>query len=163
MQGTHCISGSGTGIVVLTGDNTVFGKIASLSAKRKQGMTTLQLEILRFVAVIVSAVLIVSIVVIIVWAAWLRVDHPGFLNVSGLIVSVVSVSVAFIPEGTNPSLPVFCGTMLIWCRSSNCSDNEFNNHRSCNEETKSVMQKFINSRNTRLHQRSLFRQNRHID
>jgi len=62
-------------------------------------MTTLQREILRFVLVIVSAVIFVSIIVIIVWAAWLRVDHPGFLNVSGLIVSVVSVSVAFIPEG----------------------------------------------------------------
>jgi len=101
MQGTHCISGSGTGIVILTGDNTVFGKIAALSAKRKQGLTTLQKEILRFVAVIASAIIVVSIVVIIVWAAWLRVDHPGFLNVSGVIVSVVSVSVAFIPEGTH--------------------------------------------------------------
>jgi sodium/potassium-transporting ATPase subunit alpha len=101
MQGTHCISGSGTGIVILTGDNTVFGKIAALSAKRKQGLTTLQKEILRFVAVIASAIIVVSIVVIIVWAAWLRVDHPGFLNVSGVIVSVVSVSVAFIPEGPN--------------------------------------------------------------
>ena len=102
MQGTHCIAGSGIGICILTGDNTVFGKIAKLSSKRKQGMTTLQKEILRFVLVIVSAVVFVSIIVIIVWAAWLRVDHPGFLNVSGLIVSVVSVSVAFIPEGQMP-------------------------------------------------------------
>jgi|SRR5277367_1526257 len=102
MQGTHCIAGSGIGVCILTGDNSVFGKIAKLSSKRKQGMTTLQKEILRFVLVIVSAVIFVSVVVIIVWAAWLRVDHPGFLNVSGLIVSVVSVSVAFIPEGQIP-------------------------------------------------------------
>jgi len=102
MQGTHCIAGSGLGVCILTGDNTVFGKIAKLSSKRKQGMTTLQKEILRFVLVIISAVVVVSIVVIIVWAASLRVDHPGFLNVSGLIVSVVSVSVAFIPEGQMP-------------------------------------------------------------
>lgn len=99
MQGTHCIAGAGIGVCILTGDNTVFGKIAKLSSKRKTGMTTLQKEILRFVLVIVSAVIFVSVVVIIVWAAWLRVDHPAFLNVSGLIVSVVSVSVAFIPEG----------------------------------------------------------------
>jgi len=101
MQGTHCISGCGIGICILTGDNTVFGKIAKLSAKRRTGLTTLQKEILRFVAVIVSAIALVSVVVIIVWAAWLRVDHPGFLNVSGLIVSVVSISVAFIPEGVS--------------------------------------------------------------
>jgi sodium/potassium-transporting ATPase subunit alpha len=99
MQGTHCVSGSAIGICILTGDNTIFGRIAKLSAKRKMGMTTLQKEILRFVLVIVSAVAFVSIVVIIVWAAWLRVDHPSFLTVSGLIVAVVSVSVAFIPEG----------------------------------------------------------------
>lgn len=99
MQGTHCIAGSGVGICILTGDNTVFGKIAKLSSKRRTGMTTLQKEILRFVLVLVSAIAFVSITVIIVWASWLRVQHPGFLNVSGLIVSVVSVSVAFIPEG----------------------------------------------------------------
>lgn len=31
--------------------------------------------------------------------AWLRKDHPGFISVSALIVSCVSVAVAFIPEG----------------------------------------------------------------
>jgi sodium/potassium-transporting ATPase subunit alpha len=103
MQGTHCISGSATGICVLTGDHSVFGKIVGLSAKRRAGMTTLQKEILRFVLVIVMAIVVVSIVVIIVWATYLRVQHPGFLTVSGLIVSVVSVSVAFIPEGN-----IFC-------------------------------------------------------
>lgn len=100
MQGTHCIAGSGIGICILTGDNTVFGKIAKLSSKRRTGITTLQKEILRFVLVIISAILVVSIAVIVVWASWLRVKHPGFLTVSGLIVSVVSVSVAFIPEGS---------------------------------------------------------------
>src|SRR5277367_1985562 len=99
MQGTHCIAGSGIGVCILTGDNSVFGKIAKLSSKRKTGMTTLQKEILRFVLVIIGAIAFVSIVVIIFWAAYLRTNHPGFLTVSGLIVSVVSVSVAFIPEG----------------------------------------------------------------
>lgn len=99
MQGTYCISGSGIGICILTGDNTVFGKIAKLSSKRQIGLTTLQKELFRFVLVIISAVVLVSIVVIVVWATWLRVDHPNFMNVSGLIVAVVSVSVAFIPEG----------------------------------------------------------------
>ena len=99
MQGTHCISGSGIGVVILTGDHTVFGKIAKLSAKRKQGLTTLQKEILRFVIIIVSAVIFFTILVIIVWAGYIRVQHPDFLTVSALVVSIVSVSVAFIPEG----------------------------------------------------------------
>lgn len=32
-------------------------------------------------------------------AAWLRKAHPGWINVPTLIVSCVSVAVAFIPEG----------------------------------------------------------------
>ena len=31
MQGTHCISGSGIGVVVSTGDKTVFGRIAKMT------------------------------------------------------------------------------------------------------------------------------------
>lgn len=87
----------------------MFGKIAKLSSKRKTGLTTLQKEILRFVIVIISAIAVVSIIVIIVWATWLRVKHPGFLNVSGLIVSVVSVSVAFIPEGSRSLTSLIVG------------------------------------------------------
>lgn len=32
-------------------------------------------------------------------ATWLRHDHPDWINVAGLIISCVSVAVAFIPEG----------------------------------------------------------------
>lgn len=32
-------------------------------------------------------------------ATWLRVDHPGWINVPTLIVDCVSVAIAFIPEG----------------------------------------------------------------
>jgi sodium/potassium-transporting ATPase subunit alpha len=99
MQGTFCIAGSGLGICILTGDSTVFGRIAKHSSKRRSGMTTLQREILRFVLIIASAIAFFSIIVIILWASWLRVQHPDFLNLSGLIIAVVSVSVAFIPEG----------------------------------------------------------------
>jgi sodium/potassium-transporting ATPase subunit alpha len=49
LQGTLCTSGSGLGVVVLTGNNTVFGRIARLSNKERTGRTTLQNEILRFV------------------------------------------------------------------------------------------------------------------
>jgi sodium/potassium-transporting ATPase subunit alpha len=62
-------------------------------------MTTLQKEILRFVFLTMVAAIILSIIVIIVWATWLRRDHPEFLSTSGLIVAIVSVSVALIPEG----------------------------------------------------------------
>jgi sodium/potassium-transporting ATPase subunit alpha len=67
MQGTHCVSGSATGIVVTIGDGTVFGKIARLTGAPKVGLTTLEKEVLRFVILIVLIMLTMIIVVIIVW------------------------------------------------------------------------------------------------
>ena len=67
MQGTHCVSGSGVGVVVATGDETVFGRIAKLTNEPKTGMTTLEKEVLRFVVIIVSLMISMIIVVIIVW------------------------------------------------------------------------------------------------
>jgi len=42
MQGTHVVSGNGMGVVIQTGDNTVFGRIAKLSSAGSGGLTTLQ-------------------------------------------------------------------------------------------------------------------------
>jgi sodium/potassium-transporting ATPase subunit alpha len=42
MQGTHVVSGNGVGLVIQTGDNTVFGRIAKLSSSERSGLTTLQ-------------------------------------------------------------------------------------------------------------------------
>ncbi|KAE8356040.1 hypothetical protein BDV28DRAFT_161956 [Aspergillus coremiiformis] len=99
LQGTHCVSGNGKGIVVATADSTVFGGIAKLTSEPKTTLTTLEKEILRFVVMIVSIMLVMIIVVVVVWAAWLRVDHPDWINVPTLIVDCVSVAIAFIPEG----------------------------------------------------------------
>lgn len=99
MQGTHCISGSALGICVSTGDRTVFGKIAKLTNTPKTAMTLLQKEILRFIMIICALMLFFNLVVIICWVAWLRKDHPEWISVGGLIVDIVTVAVAFIPEG----------------------------------------------------------------
>lgn len=42
MQGTHVVSGNGVGLVIQTGDRTVFGRIAKLSSSQRGGRTTLQ-------------------------------------------------------------------------------------------------------------------------
>lgn len=42
MQGTHVVSGNGIGVVIQTGDATVFGRIAKLSSTGNSGLTTLQ-------------------------------------------------------------------------------------------------------------------------
>ncbi|CAM1502313.1 Fc.00g042970.m01.CDS01 [Cosmosporella sp. VM-42] len=99
LQGTHCISGTCTGVVVATGDNTIFGRIAKLTNEPKKGMTTLEKEVYHFVLIICSLMFFMILVVIVLWAAWLRQEHPGWITVPNLIISCVSVAVAFIPEG----------------------------------------------------------------
>ncbi|KAK0127351.1 hypothetical protein ONS96_006900 [Cadophora gregata f. sp. sojae] len=99
LQGTHCISGSGIGVVVSTGDSTVFGKIAKLTNAPKTGLTPLEREVLNFVIIICCIMFVMILVVIIVWAAYLRKSHPGWISVPLLIVDCVSVAIAFIPEG----------------------------------------------------------------
>jgi sodium/potassium-transporting ATPase subunit alpha len=54
MAGTHCVSGNAWGLIVETGDRTVFGRIAKLTSTPKAGLTPLQKEILIFVGVIVA-------------------------------------------------------------------------------------------------------------
>ncbi|KAL3425042.1 Na,H/K antiporter P-type ATPase [Phlyctema vagabunda] len=99
LQGTHCISGSGVGIVVSTGDSTVFGKIAKLTNTPKTGLTTLEKEIFKFVIIICSIMLIMIVIAIAVWAGYLRKKYPDWINVPNLIVACVSLAIAFIPEG----------------------------------------------------------------
>lgn len=99
LAGTHCVSGSAWGLILETGDRTVFGRIAKLTSTPKTGLTPLQREILYFVTIIVCLMITMVVIVISVWAGWLRKEHPDWISVSMLIISCVSVAVAFIPEG----------------------------------------------------------------
>ncbi|EMD41764.1 hypothetical protein CERSUDRAFT_42386 [Gelatoporia subvermispora B] len=99
LQGTHCVNGSGVGVVIQTGDNTVFGRIAKLSSHEPTRLTTLQREILHFVFIIGGVATTVAILIVILWATWLRVSHPSYINVSNLLIDIVSVMIAFMPDG----------------------------------------------------------------
>lgn len=106
LQGTLCVGGSGLGAVIQAGDSTVFGRIARLSSTGAPAFTTLQKEIFRFVLIIISIAITISVIIIILWAVWLRKDHPGFISNSALVVDVVAVAVAFIPEGLPASVTI---------------------------------------------------------
>ncbi|KAI0290823.1 sodium-potassium ATPase [Russula brevipes] len=99
LQGTLCVNGSGLGLVFQIGDHTVFGRIAKLSSAASSSMTTLQREILRFVIIIGSLATLVAIIIVILWAAWLRHSYPNYIDTPALLIDIVSVMVAFIPEG----------------------------------------------------------------
>eukprot|EP00183_Erythrolobus_madagascarensis_P000033 CAMPEP_0185848374 /NCGR_PEP_ID=MMETSP1354-20130828/3282_1 /TAXON_ID=708628 /ORGANISM="Erythrolobus madagascarensis, Strain CCMP3276" /LENGTH=1170 /DNA_ID=CAMNT_0028548765 /DNA_START=32 /DNA_END=3544 /DNA_ORIENTATION=- len=90
--GTLAVDGTATGVVVLTGDRTVFGRIAGLAAAAGNELTTLQIEIHHFVIAIsiyaLSLGLIFFIVGIIKGTEWIA-----------NIVFTLSIIVANVPEG----------------------------------------------------------------
>ena len=94
-------SGIGQGIVVCTGNNTFMGKITELTSNTNQKYISLKKEITRFVLFISFFAIVAMIVLIVVWASWLRVSHPGFINYEALTVETMSIIVAFIPTGKN--------------------------------------------------------------
>lgn len=78
---------------------TVFGHIAKLTSTPSTERTPLQKEILRFVIIIVSLMVLMNIVIIGVWAGYIRKAYPDYMPVNLLIVNIVSIAIAFVPEG----------------------------------------------------------------
>ena len=96
---TLVTQGQGKGVVVATGDNTMMGKIAGLTNQTGKKKTSLQEEIHRFVTIICIAACVSAIIVIIAWAAWLRTAYPTYILPITLLVNIISVVIAFIPDG----------------------------------------------------------------
>ncbi|SPO31883.1 K, P-type ATPase [Ustilago trichophora] len=99
LLGTHVCNGNATGIVILTGQRTVMGRINKLTNEDKDKPTQLQKEISRFVKIIIGLTVTLVLIMLITWLAWLRRDHPGFLSTVGILTNLMSLVVAFIPEG----------------------------------------------------------------
>ncbi|KAK6529144.1 hypothetical protein TWF694_004356 [Orbilia ellipsospora] len=99
LTGTLVTNGSATGIVVLTGGNTVMGRIAKATSSAKDVPTLIQREITRFVYIIVCLTVILACLILFTWLGWLRVKHKSYMNVVAMLNNVMGCVVAFIPEG----------------------------------------------------------------
>jgi sodium/potassium-transporting ATPase subunit alpha len=96
---THCTQGSGLGIVVATGDKTVLGRISKLTSAKDEESTLLQQEINSFIVKVAFFSIVLGVILIAVWAGWLQKYHAGFMDASGIIIVVLALIVAFVPEG----------------------------------------------------------------
>ncbi|KAJ5743873.1 hypothetical protein N7533_008743 [Penicillium manginii] len=99
MMGTLVTNGNATGIVVLTGSNSVMGRIAKMTAGVKQKPTLIQKEINRFVTIIVILTVFLALLILFTWLGWLHRDHPTYMSVVAMLNNVMGCVVAFIPEG----------------------------------------------------------------
>jgi sodium/potassium-transporting ATPase subunit alpha len=99
LMGTMVTNGSATGVVILTGGNSVMGRIAHATTSIKDEPTHIQREINRFVTIIVCLTIVLACAILFTWAGWIRVDHFAFMNVIQMLNNVMGCVVAFIPEG----------------------------------------------------------------
>ncbi|KAF8939209.1 hypothetical protein EDD21DRAFT_441795 [Dissophora ornata] len=98
-MGTHVVQGSCIGVVVLKGNDTLMGRINKLTSGRKEKKTIIHQEISRFVRIIVYLTVVLALIILVVWGAWIRPTYPDFLPTALLLVTLMGCVVAFIPEG----------------------------------------------------------------
>ncbi|GBC10190.1 hypothetical protein RclHR1_09410003 [Rhizophagus clarus] len=92
-NGTLVVSGEGYGIVIRTGDNTVLGQIAGLTAGEEKNKSPLAVEIDKFVKIIATIAILCG---IIFFGIGIKVT-PN--NLTANVAFAISVLVAWVPEG----------------------------------------------------------------
>ncbi|KAG0298757.1 hypothetical protein BGZ96_007632 [Linnemannia gamsii] len=98
-MGTHIVQGSCVGVVILKGNDTLMGRINTLTTGRKVKPTIIQQEISRFVRIIVGLTVFLAGMIFVVWISWLHQKYPEFLTTPTMLVTLMGCVVAFIPEG----------------------------------------------------------------
>jgi len=97
--GTTCVDGKGTGLVVLTGENTVMGGIAELASSAEAGETPLIADMRRFTKII-TIIASTAGVIFIIYGIIIRFPAVH------VIVSAIGIIVANVPEGLPITLTV---------------------------------------------------------
>jgi sodium/potassium-transporting ATPase subunit alpha len=99
-NGTLCVSGEGYGIVVKTGDETVLGHIACLTAGEKKQPSPLSLEINRFVKFFsIVAVITMILFFLIGWKVMNK-------SISSNLIFAIGLFISWIPEGLPATVTV---------------------------------------------------------
>lgn len=91
--GTNCTAGSGVGIVFKTGDNSVIGRIASLSDSAEKKETPLSKEIARFILIVSAVAIFLGVAFFII--GWVFKGTDIVTN----LVFCIGIIVANVPEG----------------------------------------------------------------
>ncbi|KAF9183625.1 hypothetical protein BGZ51_003892 [Haplosporangium sp. Z 767] len=97
-NGSLVVNGEGYGIVIRTGDNTVLGQIAGLTASEDPGKSPLSKEIDDFVKIIATIAFTTAVVFFLIgYFALYR--HQGSAGISNTLNFAIGVFVAWVPEG----------------------------------------------------------------
>eukprot|EP00834_Sanchytrium_tribonematis_P004790 NODE_255_length_11697_cov_0.569495.p1 type:complete len:752 gc:universal NODE_255_length_11697_cov_0.569495:8660-10915(+) len=99
LSSTFIVQGTAKGIVFATGDDTIVGKIFSLSLQEKEERTILQKELDRFTYIICIAAVTSFSIAMIFWGAWTQFAHPLFATAPVAIINSIGCLTALVPQG----------------------------------------------------------------
>ncbi|KAG0226863.1 hypothetical protein B0O80DRAFT_439770 [Mortierella sp. GBAus27b] len=97
-NGSLVVNGEGYGLVIRTGDNTVLGQIAGLTAGEGSGKSPLTREIDNFVMIIASIAITTAIVFFLI-GYFAVYQSQGSTGISSTLNFAIGVFVAWVPEG----------------------------------------------------------------
>jgi sodium/potassium-transporting ATPase subunit alpha len=103
-MGASIVEGSGTGLVVATGNRTVMGKIYKLSGGTATATTPITRELNIFLLIIVGIAFCVCLSLALAYGLWLKKKYPSFMSVSGIIVVIIGAVVGLLPDGLPVSI-----------------------------------------------------------
>ncbi|CAG2171115.1 unnamed protein product, partial [Oppiella nova] len=110
---TNCVEGAATGVVVNTGDRTIMGRIANLTAGLEMGQTPIAREIERFIKIITAIAVFLGVTFFIIAIAvgyhWLEA-----------VVFLIGIIVANVPEGLLVTVTVCLTLTAKRMASKNC-------------------------------------------
>merc|ERR1739838_516363 len=110
---TNCVEGSARGIVVNVGDNTVMGRIASLTSGLEAGDTPIAREIEHFIHIITGVAVFLGVTFFII--AWALQYSP-----LEAVVFLIGIIVANVPEGLLATVTVCLTLTAKRMASKNC-------------------------------------------
>ncbi|KAF9105907.1 hypothetical protein BGX27_009400 [Mortierella sp. AM989] len=97
-NGSLVVNGEGYGIVIRTGDNTVLGQIAGMTAGEDSGMSPLTREINNFVKLIATIAIITAIIFLLI-GYFMVYRNQGSSAVSNTLNFAIGIFVAWVPQG----------------------------------------------------------------
>ncbi|KII73496.1 Sodium/potassium-transporting ATPase subunit alpha-1 [Thelohanellus kitauei] len=90
---TYCVDGTGKGLVVAVGDNTLMGRIAKLTSQLKAGKTPIGIEIEKFIKLITAIAFVIGFVF---FTLSITINKIPLIQA---IVFLIGIIVANVPEG----------------------------------------------------------------
>ncbi|KAK0412533.1 hypothetical protein QR680_006268 [Steinernema hermaphroditum] len=110
-NGSYCVEGEGYGIAIRTAERTIIGQIASLTTDQSKSMSTLDIEVHRFVKIVTVAAIVVGTTVFLIGGFIQKWSNVSQLFMNGFLVAIISTVPQGLPTTVSSELTIIAHRM----------------------------------------------------